>query len=264
MVESYRDPWRVTGLVVVAFLLVAILQLWWQQREANGAGGPAQPTASPAQIAGEERSLLVAPVDPDLAGEREELRRQEMRRQIGVLSASGDVSRRRSAALRLQFLADDSAQPALLRALNDGDEVVALRCAKALLILWRTSHSPSVNRLIRRGLAAHGAGDYDGALEDFAMCLRLDPALPDVRRLRAEILLAKEDLSGALSECEAVLRLNGGHFRAYYVQAECYRDMREGQAALDSVNSALSIYATFREAYDLKQEILSLQAAGEL
>ena len=254
--------WKIVGGVVLVFLVFLALHLWWEssakERQASGDGV----IARPAQVGGNGEKVEIG--SPAAApAERSEAHRQEQKRLLGQL-AQGQPEERRAAALRLQYVADESAEPTLLKMLRDKDPLVAERCAGALVGLWQQSRSQSVNRLFGRGLAAYEAGRYDEALDDFKMSASLDPRVPDLYRLRAEILLEKGEPGKALNECQQAISLKLQNFMAHYVQARCYRETGDLKAAMESVDRALSIYGGFQKAYQLKVEILSLQkAAGE-
>jgi len=154
-------------------------------------------------------------------------------------------------------MADQSVESLLLEALNDKDPVVAQRSARALTSLWQQSRSPSVSRLLSQGLAAYEAGNFTVALDQFNMSQRLDTGVPDLYRLRAEILLDQGEAGKALNDCQTAVDLKPENFMAHYVQARCYRELSDLNAAMASVNKALEIYGGFGEAYHLKVEIIS-------
>jgi len=259
-----RSYGRTVALVIIAFLILAGLQIWWQRAEQDDRPGVGEVTVPRTQIASEDRQLEIGSDTPGSEVEREQVRREGVRRALTTLRRSAHPSERRSAALRLSYLADSSAEGALVMFLRDSDEVVSQRCADALLGLWQRSDSPRVNQFFQQGLAAYNAGDYEQARELFDTCVRLDPSVPDVYRLRAEILLAMDRPADAARECRSALRLKQEHFLAHCVLAECHLRLRDGQAALESVETALSIYGGLERARQLKEEILSLQKAGEL
>ena len=261
--ESERHMGLTVTLVVTAFLVLIALLLWWQRSEAESA--PAlEVRMAPTQIEGEQGRLQIGDSKPGSEDERERVRREELRRALDVLSREADSAARRSAALRLRYLADRSAEPVLVRLLNDSDEVVAQRCADALVELWQQSASPRVNQFLRQALAAYEATDYQMALDLLNACVELDPNVPDLYRLRAEVQLELSRPREALQDCQRALGLKPSHFLAHYVQARCHMKLGDGQAALASVHAALRIYDSFPKAKLLKEEILSGQKAGEL
>ena len=261
--EAEQSSGKPMALVVLVFLALAALILWWLRVEEDGERA-GEIVMGSAEIEGEPTDLQLEAGRGPVAADRARSRREEMQRLCRVLLAGADLSQRRSAALRLQYLADDSAEEALRKGLLDEDGLVSRRCAKALESLWQQSDSASVNRLFQQGLAACEAGRYDEALERFEMCVQLDPDIADLYRLRAEILLETGRPEEAVRACREALRREQHHFLAHYVLARCHMDLRDGDAALDSVNRALEIYPDYPAALQLKVEILSLQKAGEL
>jgi len=261
--QSKRHLGLTVVLAVTAFLALIVVLVWWQHSEAESV--PAlEVTVTPTEIQGERGHLQIGDTKPGSEGERELVRRQELRRALDILSHDADAPRRRSAALRLRYLADSSAEARMVHLLNDPDEVVAQRCADALAELWQQSGSPRVNQFLRQGLAACEAGDYQMALDLLNACVELDPNVPDLYRLRAEIQLELGRPHEALQDCQQAVRLKADNFLAHCAMARCYLNLRDAQAALNSVNTALRIYGSFQKAKQLKEEILSRQSSGQL
>lgn len=259
--DTESIPGKTIALVVVAFLFLAGVHLWWQGRERNGRNN-GEPVIDRARVEGGDRQITLG---ERRQGEKErKARREEMRRLLTILKQSSDVQARRSAALRLQYLADSSAEPELLKALKSRDEIVARRCADALLDLWQKSESHSVNRMVERGITAYENGEFEEALNRLNMSAELDPDIPDLHRLRAEILLARGEENAALKAGRKALKLESHNFMAHHVMAKAYRRQERGDAALDAVNRAIEVYPGYEPANELKAEILSLQKAGEL
>ena len=251
-------PLGVLALAVTGFIALGLLYGHWQRVEEKIRPHEygLKMRVTPVEIKGENGQLQLASNSTAPAEEHERVRKQEMERQLDLL-AHGGAAEKRDAALRLQLMADPTAEPKLLQALNDPDPKVAQRCAKTLLTLWQATDSPTVNRILSQGIAAYEAARYDEALESFQICARLDPQIPDLYRLRAEILLEKRRLDDALEDCQKALMMKNTNFMALYTQARCYLEKRDGPAALE-------IYGTFQQAHQLKTMILSLQQAGEL
>jgi tetratricopeptide (TPR) repeat protein len=255
-------PARAIAMVIVAFLFLAGVHLWWQTRDKKDRAESGEMVMDDAQVHSEDREI-------DLGGQsggsdRENARKREMQRLLKVLATGSDAGKRRSAALRLQYLADRSAEPELIELLRSDDQIVARRCAETLLGLWQESDSHSVNRLMKRGLSAYEDGEYEEAMARFEMCAELDPEIPDLHRLMAGIMLRQGRLDAAIRTCEKAISLEPHNFMAHYVLARCYRRTSRGDAALQQVDQALDIYPGYQPAGQLRVEILSLQKAGEL
>jgi tetratricopeptide (TPR) repeat protein len=252
-------PGRAIAMVVIAFLFLAGLQLWWQTRD--GQSEEKTMVVDSARVDTPERELQL---DADDLTERERNRKREMQRQLRILARSEDRAERRSAALRLQYLADETAEDQLLQLLKSEDKIVARRCAEALVGIWQESGSPSVDRLMSRGIAAYENGNYQEAAARFEMCAELDSEIPDLHRLRASVMLKRGQTREAIDACEEALSMENRNYLAHYILARAYRRQSEGDAALEEVEQALDIYPGYEPARQLRAEILSLQKAGEL
>ena len=259
-------PEQITGkavaFVIGVFLVLALLHLWWQGRESQVGAREGAMTVMPTRVGGEGGEVEIGGESATPVAERDRIRREELKRLLHQLT-SGSVEEKRSAALHLQYLADSSAEPILLKMLKSEDTLVAQRCAKALLSLWQQSDSAAVNRLLSQGLAAYEAGRMDEALDRFDMSAVLDADVPDLYRLRAEILLERGEVAKAISDCRHALELKPGDFMAHYVEALCYKDLNDLNSAMKSVDRSLEVYPGFQKAYQLKVEIFSLLKAEE-
>jgi len=262
--ERRRNVGRTVAVVSVAFLALVALQLWWQRTEREGSERPPEVTVAPTEIEGENQRVEIGMGEPGTQQERERVRRRELKRALDVLASSEDVRERRSAALRVRYIVDRSAEPVLLRGLKDPDGLVAQRCADALVALWQRSESPRASVFFQEALKAYQGGDHERAKELFETCARLDPSIADLYRLRAEIELEAGHPEEARRQCARALRLKPQHFLALCVMARCLMQLRDGEGALQNVESALNVYPGFEEARKLRDEILSLQKAGEL
>jgi tetratricopeptide (TPR) repeat protein len=253
---------RAVLFIACAIVVLAVLHLWAQRQEGrrNAAMLNIGSAAGLRIGRGEDKEDVEPAPAVSMPAEKPEVRRQDLKRLITQLT-QGQPEERRSAALHMQYMADDSAEPVLLAMLGDADEVVASRCAKALLSLWQQSDSASVNRLFNQGLAAYEAGRNEEALDRLNMAERLDRRIADLYRIRAEILLEQGKHQAALEDCRRALALKPQNFMAWYVEAKCYKEMGDLDLAMHSVNQALEIYSSFQRAYQLKVEIISLQEA---
>ncbi len=259
-------PGKALLTVIGAFLALAVLFVWMHASEDRQRAEEEGIAVGPAEIDGAEQQSRLT-VGRSLSSEDfERGRKLEVQRMVDKLRR-GSLSERKRAALRLQSVANETAEPALLTALGDPQEdpVVAARCARALIEMWRRTPSRFAGRVFAQALADYDAADYEAALEAFNMCEReLRAAIPEMYRLRAEIHLAQGRVDEAIGDCLTALCLKEQNFMAHYVQARCYLAKRRGKEALEEANSALRIYPNFEQAVQLKLEIESLQRAGEL
>ncbi len=258
--DTERIPGRAIAIAVVVFLFLAGVHLWWQQDDTVGRGGDNEMVIEETQLdGGEERLHLGAADRPDPGA-----RREEAQKWLEILASDAPLEKRRSAALHLQYLAGPEMQKALLQHLKSEDPVIARRCAETLVDFWQQSESPSVNRLMKQGVAAFEEAEYQRAMKRFQMCLQLNPQVSDLHRLRAEILLSRGEVDKALQAAQQATTIQRKNYWAHYVVAQCYLRQNEGDKALDEVEWVLDIYPTFKPARNLKNKIRSLQKAGEL
>lgn len=260
------------GIAIALGLTLAVVNIWWLQREEVPSGGHDDRDVSVRGAAGLDRPGVS--VTPALSpGEQEDARKADMGQLLRDLAA-GTTEQRRFAAMLLRYQADESAEPALLKALHDPDLKVAHRSSKALISLWQHSDSPAINRVFNQGLTAFEAGNYREALEVLDSFGAMEGAIPDLYRLRAEARLALAGtgrpesesvrLDVTLDDCRMAIAAKDVNFMAHYTQARCYVLNKDGEAALESIDRALDIYPGFQQGYQLKMVIRSMQEAGEL
>jgi len=254
---------RTLALIAGAFILLAVFHVWSLKMEENGESESASRIrAVPVTVRDEQQGQQVEIASSGQADiVDQQLQETKIRRYVNDLN-SAEMGTRRAAALRLLYSVDSSARVALLRALKDEDPKVAEYSAKALLRLWQQADSPAVAGLFERGLTAYSLSDSAGALEVFNRLAELDSRIPDLYRLRAEILLGLGEVAKALADCHRALDLAPEHFLALYIGARCHaRQEGHTQQALEWLEKALSIYPHFAEARQMKDELLG--AGGE-
>lgn len=251
-----RNRLLVAGLVTVVFLVVVAVQILWQQAEEEAGSDLKGPEIelSSIKIQGEEGEVEIDADPADFSSRREQLRAREVKRQVELLS-QGDARERWVAAFRLAFIADETAEGALLKGLKDKDPKVTSACATALLKLWRQPKSPAVSRVLQRGLTAYELGNLEEALAIFDETEKLDPAVAELYRLRGEIHLSNSDADKAMVDARHAIKLKPQHFRAYQLLAQCYVKKRNTQKALENVEKALTIYPHSQEALRIKKDL---------
>ncbi|MFP4026698.1 MAG: tetratricopeptide repeat protein [Candidatus Brocadiia bacterium] len=264
MVDTESMPDRGIVLAVITFLALAILTLWWQRSE-NSATDGGDLTEGRGELNAKDEDISLSANGDDYSASEDTGRKKEMRRALQLLSSSNVAALRRSAALSLQWCADKSAEPGLLQSLHDEDEIVSRRCARALLNLWQSSRYSSIDPLFDRGVEATEAGHYQEAVDIFAKCAKLDPAIPDLYRLWAQALLERGKPREALAKCKKALEKESENFMAHYVLARCQAALGNQKEAREAVENALGIYPGLR--YDPRYDeaigvILSLGNSG--
>jgi len=252
-------PGRAMLASIIAFLLLAAVLVWMHSVEQDGQPDEERVGAGSGEPGDED------PQSDSISPEEKEREREVDRRRAVRQLRSGSEAERRGAALRLQFIADETVEPELLALLRNPqeDSIVAARCEKALLNLWRHSRSLSAGRVFEQALADYDAGHYEAALQGFDVCEKsLQPAIPELYRLRAEIHLAQGRVDTAIDDARRALELKEDSFVAHCLLAECCLEKGDAPAALESVYRALQIYPGFERAIRLKAKIKSPQQPG--
>jgi len=256
-------------VIAVVFVSLAIVHLWLGvDDEGDDSAGRGLETST-MQITTDGRQL-------DL-GIRATLTVEEMgeliERRVAQLT-SGQVSERRTSAIRLARMTNDGRErerladlepgvlirlrQALLAGLNDTDEMIPGYCRDALIGLWRTPDTDAGAQLYAQGLAAYEAQQFDLASQAFDSLQKLWSDLPpDVHRMRAEIAVSRSQPDEALAECDRAIAIEPKHFIAYYVQARAYGLRGDSAQAVRALDQALAAYKGFTEAADLRRKLLA-------
>jgi tetratricopeptide (TPR) repeat protein len=242
---------KVIGGIAVAFLIFAIVQIWWQSTEKEEQIEEGQAVVARSDVEG-ERTLEITGSD---ATDEDAARRREVERLVKVLEDSADIQKRRSAALRLYYFADAQIEDVLLECIADEDRTVAQRCEKSLSKIWQSSTSPSASRFLEQALSAMHIGNYDKALSRLELCEKLDPDIPDLYRLKALIQRNLGKIQEARKAAQEAIRLKPMNFHAHYQLALCHVESGSPDEAIPHLEKALRLYPWFDEAKKLLDDI---------
>jgi tetratricopeptide (TPR) repeat protein len=119
-----------------------------------------------------------------------------------------------------------------------------------------------VEAYTNRGAARHAKGDLDGALADFNQALRLNPRDTNAYVNRGDVRHAQGDLDGALADYAAALRINPEHYKAYNNRGLVRQAQGDRAGALADFASALRCNPDYATAYNNRGNVL--QATGDL
>ena len=108
---------------------------------------------------------------------------------------------------------------------------------------------------INRAFLRYNLDDYFGAMADYDYAIQLDPlntaALFNRGLLRAEV----HDNNKAIDDFSKVLSLNSNDYRSLYNRAMLYKDIQDYKNALADINRVIDAYPSFAGAYFLRYEI---------
>jgi tetratricopeptide (TPR) repeat protein len=191
-------------------------------------------------------------------GERNERRATAI--QLAYLTEQPEA---RDAALHLDQSVREQLRRALLKGLNDPDEVVSENCRDALLALWRTCDSLAVTEQFREGLRAYRMGQFDEALKTFQSAEGLRGSVPpDLYRMEAQIYLARSMPEEALAACRRALELEPRNFYALLVVAHLHERQGDVAKAVRALDTALRIYSRFDAASEMREKLADRRAAS--
>ncbi len=245
---------RLIGLVAVGFVLLVGLQIWLHQAD-QAEPRQDEPMFSPTKIEETGQEIDIGGEGDSSSGPPssvDDLTRRKIRK-----LRNGDVSDRRSAALRLTFRPHPAAEGALLDGLQDPDRQVAEQCSQALLKLWRISGSAVANQRLELAFGAYERGRWDAALRHLHDICKLDPDISEVYRLKAKIWLRRNKPEKALKNATKAISLQENHFRARFLMARSYLQQGKEEEARRELNRVLSIYPYFEEAAQLQKKLNS-------
>ena len=133
-------------------------------------------------------------------------------RNMAVAAVLSAVSPGAACATGAEPSADPQTDPAPCLAAasaNDFDRIVTV-CG-ALIDNARAAKPDRIKALVARGGAYQGKDMLDSAISDYDAVLRLDPALADIFNLRGELWRKKGDRPRALADFGAAIKLNPDH-----------------------------------------------------
>lgn len=242
---------KAIGGIVAAFLIFAIVHIWWQSTGKEEQTEEGQAVVTRSDVEGDQTLEITGPDTTD----EDAGRRREVERLVKVLKDSSDTQKRRSAALRLYYFADNQIEGLLLECITDEDRIVAQRCEKSLSKIWQSSTSPSASRFLEQALSAMHVGNYDKALSRLGLCEKLDPDIPDMYRLKALILLELDKRQEAQKAAQQAIKLKPMNFHAHYQLALCHVEGGSPEKAIPHLEKALRLYPWFDEAKKLLDNI---------
>ncbi len=157
------------------------------------------------------------------------------------LSVEGSRVVRRASVLAIGFLGDYRSTAALGRALLDNDRAVRLLADHGIRQLWFRVPQPYIAANLRRLARLNQQLRYEQAIQLANRIIQATPLTAEAWNQRAITMFAQGDYWHAVCDCREALDLNPFHFVAAMGMANCYMQLKDGPAALESFRIALSI-----------------------
>ena len=131
----------------------------------------------------------------------------------------------------------------LFRQLRTAPDVTFAHQVEALVWqVWSESKMIGTRIVLREGLAAMEAEDYDTALARFDAVVELEPEFAEGWNKRATVLFLMGDYAGSVEDIERVLALESRHFGALTGLGMIYDSLDQKKPALKAFRAALEIH----------------------
>ncbi len=163
---------------------------------------------------------------------------------IGTLErlvAHGDVQSRRAAVIVLGLLGTFASNAVLGRALGDRDREVREQAEKAIRWLWCRAGSAAERKRLSTLVRLNASQRYQQAVRHASQLLETAPDLAEAWNQRAVAQFGLGQFEPAIRDCRRTLELNPFHFAAATGMGQCYLQLSNRQAALDSFRLALRL-----------------------
>jgi tetratricopeptide (TPR) repeat protein len=163
---------------------------------------------------------------------------------IGTLErlaeAGGRISRR-AATLALTFLGDFRSNAVLGRRMADSDRGVRVLAENGIRDLWLRDGSVEERQWLAAIVRANRAECSRQVLKEATRLLEIAPTFAEVLNQRAIARFHLKHYRKSVEDCRQVLDLNPYHFAAAVGMANCYLELNNANAALESFRRALKI-----------------------
>lgn len=204
--------------------------------------------------------------DPDLFRAGSETALAEFRRIVRERYAEGTLCRileshpdprhRRAAAVALGLVGSMASNAVMANALRDDDERVRAAAAESVWEIWFRGGDGRQGSGLRQAI---GLPDSDQRVAACTDLIREFPDFAEAYNQRAIQLFTRGAYALAVSDCEAVLRLNPYHFGAAAGMGQCYLRMNKPRAAVRAFAHALDLnpgLTNLRDVLDALQDSL--------
>ena len=129
-----------------------------------------------------------------------------------------------------------------LAALRGDDPARAARAEAALWAMWCRSEIPTVDVLLREGVAAMERQDLREAEACFARIIAQAPRFAEGWNKRATVRYLAENYEGSVADCRETLARNPYHFGALSGQGLCHLALGQYREAAALFRRALAVH----------------------
>jgi tetratricopeptide (TPR) repeat protein len=157
---------------------------------------------------------------------------------VRILASHQDPHHRQAAAVALGLVGTMASNAAVASALRDEDEQVRTAAVESIWEIWFRGDGSRQGRELRQVL---GQQETDQRLAGCDELIREYPDFAEAYNQRAIQHFIRGAYTQAVSDCEAVLRLNPYHFGAAAGLGQCYLRMNKPRAAIRAFAHALDL-----------------------
>lgn len=154
-----------------------------------------------------------------------------------ILQSHLDPTHRRAAAVALGLIGGMTSNTVLATALHDDDEGVRQAAGEGIWEVWFRDDREDAREL-RQAMGLPDVGERVAACDEI---IARRPQYAEAYNQRAIQQFVRGEYVKAVSDCEAVLRLNPYHFGAASGMGQCYLRMHKPRAALRAFAHALEL-----------------------
>ncbi len=157
------------------------------------------------------------------------------------LAESGHPEARRAAVLALGFLADYESNAFVGRALCDEDRTVRLLAENAIRQIWCRAGSEDQRQKLGLITRLSASQQYSDAIRTATEMLAETPWFAEVWNQRGMANYHLKQFAEAIGDCHQALELNPYHFPAATAMGQCYLELGDRAAALESLRRSLKL-----------------------
>jgi tetratricopeptide (TPR) repeat protein len=155
-----------------------------------------------------------------------------------ILTSHHEARHRRAAVVALGLIGTMSSNAAVAEALKDDDEQVRISASESIWELWFRGDGGRQGLELRQAVGLPETDQRSAACDDL---IREYPDFAEAYNQRAIQHFVRGSYSLAVSDCEAVLRLNPYHFGSAAGMGQCYLRMNKPRAAIRAFAHALDL-----------------------
>lgn len=197
---------------------------------------------------GDDPDLFRAGLDAALGTFRQAVRERYTEGTLcRILESHLDATARRAAAAALGLVGTMTCNAVLASALHDADDAVRAVAGEAIWEVWFRDDADHAREL-RQAVAQADVGERVAACDEL---IARRPQYAEAYNQRAIQHFVRGEYAKAVSDCEAVLRLNPFHFGAASGMGQCYLRMHKPRAALRAFKHALELNPNLTTLHDV-------------